>query len=81
MQTIQIKIDDDNVDFFMELIKKLNIVKEVQVNKVVKKSVKKKVNNPICMPEGEPSLSDFKGFWHNNPKTLDQIRKKAWKMI
>jgi hypothetical protein len=79
MQTILIKIEDSKLDFFMELIKNLDIVEEVQINQTITKFKKKKSNNLIQQPKGVPSISDFKGFWHNNPKTLKLLREKAWK--
>ena len=81
MQTIQIKIEEGNLEFFIELVKKLKFVAEVQINDVVTISPEGKLNKLIRKPEGEPSISDFEGFWHDNPKTLDQIRAKAWKRI
>jgi hypothetical protein len=65
----------------MELIKKLNFVKEIQINQVTTKSNKKNSNSVIRQPEGRPAIEDFKGFWLNSPKTLEQIRDKAWKRI
>jgi len=33
----------------------------------------------IIKPVGKPEIDDFAGFWQNSPKTLEQIREKAWK--
>ncbi len=34
---------------------------------------------PISWGEGKPDISDFAGMWQDNPRTLEQIREKAWK--
>ncbi|MDF1547438.1 MAG: hypothetical protein P1P88_06435 [Bacteroidales bacterium] len=81
MQTIQIKIDEGNLDFFIELVKNLNFVAEVQITGASTKTKDVKTSQAIRLPEGKPSISDFEGFWFNNPKTLEQIREKGWKRI
>jgi hypothetical protein len=79
MQTITIKINDSqNVEFLIELLRKFNFVEEIEANsKLLKKN--NKIDLPIRKPIGIPSIEDFAGMWKDNPKTLEQIRYKAWK--
>jgi len=79
MQSITIKISDNqNIDFLIELLSKFSFVEEIKTST---KEVKfKNLNNllPIRKAKGKPSISDFAGLWQT-PKTLEQIREKAWK--
>ena len=81
MQTITINIEDKNVIFLTELLKKLNFSTEIQKVKIQKRTKEKASSTPIRLPEGKPSISDFAGFWSENPKTLTQIRDISWKRI
>ncbi|OQY04543.1 MAG: hypothetical protein B6I20_02880 [Bacteroidetes bacterium 4572_117] len=79
MQTVTVKIDDTSLDFFIELVKNLNFAAEIQIMNSLEESVSEKIDSPFRLPEGKPLISDFAGFWADNPRTLEQIRKKAWK--
>ncbi len=80
MDTITVKIEGhENVSFFINLIEKLNFIKEIRVNNKKKKEFKKKENPPIEWSEGNPSIDDFSGIWADNPVTLQEIRDKAWR--
>lgn len=73
MQTIEIKIaDKKNTDFIIELLNKFPFVKEIKM--------KTQENQKISSQKrsGKPSVDDFAGLWADNPKSLEQIRKKAW---
>ena len=78
MKTITVKIEDKSFDFFLELIKKLDIRVEVQTSELMNEVRKKNTNSPIRIPKSQPSIDDFAGLWEKNPKQLSQIRKKAW---
>ena len=81
MQTITVQIDDKNVDFFIELLKKLNFNTQIQIANSIKKPTNKELASSIRLPKGKPSINDFAGFWSDNPITLSQIREQAWKRI
>ena len=81
MQSITIKIEDSSLSFFIDLLKKFSFVTEIQAPKMVDKTLNQKFVSPIRLPKGKPSLTDFAGIWSENPKTLEQIREKAWKRI
>ncbi len=81
MQTITIKLKEENVDFFIELLKKLNYFTEIKITKSTIDLESERLDLPIRLPKGEPAISDFAGLWMDTPKTLKQIREKAWKRI
>ena len=81
MQTITIKLKDENVDFVIELLKRLNYITELQIATSTTKPSSRKLASSIRLPKGKPLISDFAGLWSSNPKTLEQIREKAWKRI
>jgi hypothetical protein len=62
----------DEVDVLFRLLKQLNI-KNVKV-----KSEQKSVMSII---KGDKTISPnaLFGIWENNPKSLDEVRAKAWK--
>jgi hypothetical protein len=80
MPTLTIKINDSqNIDSFIEILSKFVFVEDVRKtsdNDLVESSLSK---SPIRRATGKPSINDFAGLWQQNPKTLEQIREKAWK--
>ncbi|MCD4791999.1 MAG: hypothetical protein K8R54_02105 [Bacteroidales bacterium] len=79
METITIKLKNENVDFFIKLLKRLNFITEIQTTSLTKQHKNKELTSKIRFPEGKPSILDFAGLWSDNPKTLKQIREKGWK--
>ena len=43
------------------------------------KNKEKVINLPFRSATGKPLIDDFAGLWEQNPKTIEQIREKAWK--
>lgn len=77
MQTLTIKINDNaNVEFLIQLLSKFNFVAEIK-----KSNGKSNISDDssILWATGKASISDFAGIWEKSPKTLKQIREKAWK--
>ena len=73
MDTIEIKISDKkNLRFLIELLSKFNFITEI-------KTKDSSEGNLFNKKEGKASISDFAGLWKDNPKSLDEIREKAWK--
>ncbi len=80
MQTLTIKISDSqNLDFLIELLSKFSFVEEIKT--ATREVHLQPFSNglPIRKATGKPSINDFAGMWQDNPKTLEQIREKAWK--
>ena len=79
MQTLTIKIKDKkDVDFLIELLSKFAFVEEIKTAPRQIQSEEDYITS-FRLPKGKPSIDDFKGLWQDNPKTLEQIREKAWK--
>ncbi|MBW6481390.1 MAG: hypothetical protein K0B37_18345 [Bacteroidales bacterium] len=73
METIEIKISDrKNLGFLIELLSKFNFVEEIKTKDSSAETV-------IRKKKGKASISDFAGLWEDNPRSLDEIREKAWK--
>jgi len=77
MQTLTVTIrDDKQTTFLIELLSKFTFVENVGVSE---KNANNDLQPSIIKPVGKPEIDDFAGFWENSPKTLEQIREKAWK--
>jgi len=80
MKTLTIKINDSqSIDFLIELLSKFSFVEEIETETIQMKIQSIQSSLPIRPASGKPSISDFAGMWQDNPKTLEQIRNKAWK--
>ena len=80
MQTITITINDNkSVDFLVDLLSKFAFVEDIKTDSDHVQLLEKETINPIRTGIGKPSIDDFAGLWQSNPKTLGQIREKAWK--
>ena len=82
MPTLTIKTTDiKSLDFLIELLSKFAFVKEIISE--TKEVISLSANNtlPFRKATGKPSIDDFAGIWKDEPKTIEQIREKAWKRI
>jgi hypothetical protein len=80
MPTLTIKIDDSqNIDSLIEILSKFAFVEEISKTPEPEQLHPGNGVSPIRRATGKPSIKDFAGLWQNNPKTLEQIREKAWK--
>jgi len=78
MNVLTIKIDNSqNLNFLVELLSKFSFVEEIKT--MHKTEVTSYSAFPIRLPSGQASIDDFAGLWQEAPKTLEQIRQKAWK--
>jgi hypothetical protein len=80
MTTLTIKINDSqNIDSLIEILSKFAFVEEIK--KIPEQEEVKMAagTSHIRKAKGKPSISDFAGLWQQSPKTLEQIREKAWK--
>lgn len=80
MPTLTIKINDSqNIDSLIEILSKFAFVEEIKKTEEPQQLHSDNGASPIRRATGKPSIQDFAGLWQNNPKTLEQIREKAWK--
>jgi len=80
MTTLTIKINDSqNIDSLIEILSKFAFVEEIKKSDESELSDSNNGASPIRKATGKPSINDFAGLWQKNPKTLEQIREKAWK--
>jgi len=80
METLIVKLNGiGNMQFLIELLSKFAFVEEIETPL---QQINLHDNNNkmlIRKAEGKPEIEDFAGIWLNKPKTLEQIREKAWK--
>jgi len=80
MTTLTIKINDSqNIDSLIEILGKFAFVEEIKKTVEPEQQHLSNGTSPIRRATGKPSINDFAGLWQQNPKTLEQIREKAWK--
>ena len=80
MNTITIKIEgNDNVIFFINLLKKFNFIKEIKINNKKPSTNKVIEEASIDWAKTKPSINDFIGIWSDNSITINEIRSKGWK--
>jgi len=80
METITIKIEGkDNLHFFLDMLRKLNFVKDIELNNNTTISPLNIRDAPVEWAKNKPDILDFAGIWKENNITLDELRKKAWK--
>ena len=79
MQTIKVEVEDSRLEFFLGLLRKFNLISDVKFSNKNKQTEHEDLPQEIRKPQGNPSISDFSGIWASNPKTIEQIRSKAWK--
>ena len=80
MSTLIIKIDDSqNIDSLIEILSKFDFVKNIKQTPEPEQLHPTNGVSSIRRATGKPSINDFAGLWQHNPKTLEQIREKAWK--
>jgi len=66
-----------NIEFLLELLKKFDFVNRIEKEKTKKKSRKK--NMPIEWAKNDADIMSLAGIWKNKPRTIEEIREKAWK--
>ena len=78
MEIITIKIyDSENVPIIMDMLKKLNII--IELDWTIGASDEGKKDLPVQWATEKPSINDFAGIWDDRNITLDELRNKAWK--
>ena len=66
-----------NIEFLLELLKKFDFISHIEKEKPKKKTRKK--NMPIEWAKNNADIMSLAGIWKNKPRTIEEIREKAWK--
>ncbi len=66
-----------NVEFLFELLTKFDFIRSIKKEQPMKKG--KKNNMPIEWSKKNADMMALAGIWKDNPRTIEEIRKKAWK--
>ncbi len=66
-----------NIELILELLKKFEFISRIEKEKPKEKSRKK--NMPIEWAKNDADIMSLAGIWKDNPRTIEEIREKAWK--
>ena len=66
-----------NVEFLSELLKKFDFITSIKKQKPIKKTSKN--NIPIEWSKSNADIMALAGIWKNKPRSIEEIREKAWK--
>ena len=66
-----------NIEFLLELLKKFDFVNSIKKERPVKEG--KKNNMPIEWSKSNADITALAGIWKDKPRTIEEIREKAWK--
>ena len=66
-----------NMEFLLELLKKFDFINRIEKETPKKKSRKK--NIPIEWAKNDADIMSLAGIWKNKPRTIEEIKEKAWK--
>jgi hypothetical protein len=69
--------NNKNIEFLLELLRKFEFINKIEREKPTKKS--KKNNMPIEWSKSNADIMSLAGIWKNKPRTIEEIREKAWK--
>ncbi len=68
-----------NVEVLSELLKKFDFITNIQKLKPIKKT--RKNNLPIEWAKNKADIMALAGIWKAKPRSIDEIREKAWKRV
>jgi len=77
MERLIIEVNNHkNMEFLSELLGKFDFIRSIKKEKAMTKS---KNNLPIEWSKKNADIMALAGIWKDKPKTIEEIRKKAWK--
>jgi hypothetical protein len=78
MERLIIEVNSSkNVEFLSELLKKFDFITSIKKQKPIKKT--RKSNIPIEWSKSNADIMALAGIWKNKPRSIEEIREKAWK--
>jgi len=66
-----------NVEFLSELLKKFDFITNIKKLKPVKTTRNNEM--PIEWSKNNADIMALAGIWKNKPRSIEEIREKAWK--
>lgn len=72
MNTLTVKYNGNNGHLIAELLRKFHFVKDGSIDET------NIMQTEIINPATKPNIEDFAEIWADKPKTLKEIREKAW---
>ena len=78
MERLIIEVNSSkNVEYLSELLKKFDFITSIKKQKPIKKTNKNDM--PIEWSKSNADIMALAGIWKNNPRSIEEIREKAWK--
>ena len=78
MERLVVEVKNNkNVDFLLELLSKFDFIHRIEKEKTAKKS--KKSSMPVEWCKSKSDIMALAGIWKSKPRTIEEIREKAWK--
>jgi hypothetical protein len=78
MERLVVEVKNNkNMDFLVELLSKFDFIRKIEKEKPAKKS--KKNSLPVEWCKSNADIMALAGIWKNKPRTIEEIREKAWK--
>ena len=74
--TIELKSNQD-MEFLLELLRKFDFINSIKRENPMEKN--KQGNLPIEWCKKNADIMALAGIWKNEPRTIEEIREKAWK--
>jgi ribosomal protein S8 len=80
MERLMIEVDSSkNVEVLSELLKKFDFITNIKKQKPIKKNRTRKIDMPIEWSKNNADIMALAGIWKNKPRSIEEIREKAWK--
>ena len=78
MERVVIEVNSSkNTEFLLELLKKFDFINSIKKEKSTKKNMNNKI--PIEWAKKNADIMALAGIWKDKPRTIEEIRDKAWK--
>ena len=78
MERLIIEVNNSkNVKVLSELLKKFDFITNIKKIKPIKKT--RKNDMPIEWSKNDADIMALAGIWKNKPRSIEEIREKAWK--
>jgi len=77
MERLIVEVNSNkNLEFLLELLKKFDFIKSIEKEKT---SITTKKKLPIEWSKNNADIMSLAGIWKDKPRTMEEIREKAWK--
>lgn len=77
MERLVIEVDTHKqIEFLFDLLRRYDFIHSIKKERAVRKE---KEDLPIERPKKNADIMALAGIWKDNPRSIEEIREKAWK--